>query len=59
MFWAPGNILMSIHDHVLDVVILKQIVPINKVEMESVMEDKLQAGLLLTHHISNLSIERL
>ena len=58
--WAtPGEIRMCIHDNVLVVIVCKQVVPKACIEMESVMEDKFQVGLLLPHHGSNIAVELL
>ena len=43
---SPGEILMSIHDNIFVVVILKEIVPGVWVEVEGVVEDELDVWLL-------------
>ena len=54
---TPGEILMSVHDDVLHIIVLEQIVPHVGIEMESVVEDELDTGLLLLDHRSHVSIE--
>ena len=54
---TPGEILMSVHDDVLHIIVLEQIVPHVGIEMESVVEDELDTGLLLLDHCSHVSIE--
>ena len=56
---TPGEVLMGVHDNVLVVTVLEEIVPEICVEVESVMEDKLQVRLLLLHHRLHISVELL
>jgi len=56
---TPGEVLMSVHDNVLVVIVSEEIVPGVWVEVEGVMEDELDAGLLLLNHCSHVSVELL
>ena len=57
MLATPCEVLMSVHDNVLNVVISKEVVPDASIEVECVVEHELQARLLLLHHRSNIAIE--
>ena len=50
---------MSIHDNIFVVVIIKEIVPGVWVEVEGVVEDELDARLLILDHGSHVSVELL
>ena len=54
---APCEVLMGVHDNVLNVIVLEEIVPRVGIEVEGIVEDELQAGLLLAHHVTNISVE--
>ena len=57
MSTTPGEVLMGVHDNVLVIVIVEKIVPGVGIEVEGVVEDELQAGLLLLHHGADVSVE--
>jgi len=54
---TPGEVLMRVHHNVLVVIIGKELVPESSIEVESIVEDKLQTGLLLLHHGADISVE--
>jgi len=54
---TPSKVLMGVHDNVLMIIIIKEIVPEISIKVESVMEDELQARLLLLHHDLDISVE--
>lgn len=56
---APGEVLVCVHDDVLVVIVSKEVVPNVWIEVESVVEDELQAGLVLMDHGSHISVEGL
>ena len=55
----PGEILMGVHDHILNIIVLEEIVPGVWIGSEGVVEDELQSWLLLSHHVSDISVEGL
>ena len=55
----PGEVLMSVHNNVLHVIVIEKIVPGACVRVESVMEDELEARLLISHHVSHIFVELL
>lgn len=59
MRWVPSEVLVGVQDHILIVIIVKQVVPGFGAEMESVMEDKLEARLLLFHHCAHIFVKLL
>ena len=56
---APGEILVRVHHHVLMIIVVKEIVPGVWVEVEGVVEDELDARLLILDHGSHVSVELL
>jgi len=56
---TPSEVLMGIHDNVCHVAIVKHIVPKAGVKPEGVVEDKLQARLLLFHQSAYVDVELL
>ena len=50
---------MSIHNNILHVIIIEQVIPIDECEVEGIMENKFESRLLLTHHVSHISVESL
>jgi len=54
---TPSEVLMSVHNNIPHVVVVEHVVPVVGVEVEGVMEDELQAGLLFFHHLSDLTVE--
>ena len=56
---APGEVLVSVHHDVLMIIVVKEIVPGVWIEVEGVVEDELDARLLILDHGSHVSVELL
>ena len=55
--WPPGKVLVCIHHYVLVVVIIEHLVPEAGIKVESIVENKLEAWLLLFHHRADIPVE--
>ena len=55
----PGEVLVSVHNDILDVIVCEEIVPGVAIEMEGVVEDEQKVGLLFLHHGAHLAVETL
>ena len=56
----PGVVLMSVHDYIVPTVFIgEHVVPVAGTEVERIVEHELEAGLLLLHHLLDITIELL
>lgn len=54
---CPGEILMGIHDNILHIIVVEEVVPDIGIKVERIVEDENKVLVVCSYDVSNISVE--